>query len=193
MAGGLLQLSNGTGAQDKILTAKPEVTFFKSMYRQHTNFAIESIPQTLQGEPNFGQSTACTIARNGDLVHRIYLELVFEDYTNASGDLPSPSNFGYKMIKSACLEIGGTTIDKHYGEWMELWSMLSTPAGVMKAHSAMVGEADKFNTTGSGVRVCIPLHFWFCRNPGLALPLIALQFHEVKLRIDFNEKLREHR
>jgi len=149
MGGGLMQLV-AYGAQDAFLTGNPEITFFKVVYRRHTNFAMESIVQDFNGS---GTRKTATISRNGDLVTNCWLE----------------GCEGTSNIESIDLEIGGQRIDKHYGEWMDIWTELTCPNGKRRGYDAL-------NTVGT-----VPLQFFFCRNPGLALPLIALQYHEVKL------------
>jgi hypothetical protein len=188
MGGGLLQLV-AYGAQDVYLTGNPQITFFKVVYRRHTNFSIESIQQTFNGNAELGNRVTCQISRNGDLVHKLYLQV--------SASLDSAQNvflqpfFGYKMIKHLELEIGGQRIDKQYGEWMYIWNELTMDSGKKEGYYQMVG-GNKSNapikyTTNDKISLYIPLEFWFCRNIGLALPLIALQYHEVKVNIEFNK------
>ena len=172
MGGGLLQLV-AYGAQDVYLTGNPQITFFKVVYRRHTNFALESIQQTFNGTVAAGSRVTSTISRNGDLINRMYL---VADMTGAH------TWAGLKLIKSVELEIGGQKIDKQYGEWMYIWNELSLPKGKRDGYNIMVGATASTNTTED---VCVPLEFWFCRNVGLALPLIALQYHEVKVNIEF--------
>jgi len=176
MGGGLLQLV-AYGAQDVYLTGNPQITFFKVVYRRHTNFALESIQQTFNGSVNFGQRVTATISRNGDLISRAYLVMSERGgggtFTNAVPYL------GLRVIKSAEVEIGGQRIDKHYSDWMYIWNELSLPAGKKEGYFKMVGGA------ANPTKMYVPLEFWFCRNIGLALPLIALQYHEVKVVIEF--------
>ena len=170
MGGGLLQLV-AYGAQDVYLTGNPQITFFKVVYRRHTNFSIESIQQTFNGTPGRGKRVTCQISRNGDLVHKLYL--VFSDGVS--------SNDARNLLKKVEVEIGGQLIDRQYGDWMEIWNELTLPAGKTEGYTKMVGGSG-----ASGNRY-VPLEFWFCRNIGLALPLIALQYHEVKINIEFEE------
>jgi len=319
MGGGLLQLV-AYGAQDVYLTGNPQITFFKVVYRRHTNFALESIQQTFNGSVGYGQRVTATISRNGDLISRAYLEI-------ESSDSDLVPYFGLRVLKEAEVEIGGQRIDKHYSEWMYIWNELTMPEGKKEAYFEMVGgsgslsggkflelKADKFNiqapvttpglihvitqdstttdpvpgttvleitpvvdaaatsatvtihntsgygslanlngvkllvdpqefrifiedaddevqffhnstagdtintsnpkligvnamtgllditayfTLSSGTnaskpaeeleKLYIPLQFWFCNNFGLALPLIGLQYHEVKINIQFEE------
>ena len=189
------------GAQDIYLTGNPQITFFKVVYRRHTNFSMESIQQTWDGTSTGadGRCTA-TISRNGDLIHKMYIEV--------GGTTVSTTNPGANFIKDIELEIGGQRIDKHSGLWMETWSELTAenPSGVTALLDdcdtvPMVGLTKFQRTSGMGgiggalleggapdnnktSAFTVPLYFWFCRNPGLALPLIALQYHEVKVILD---------
>ena len=192
MGGGLLQLV-AYGAQDVYLTGNPQITFFKVVYRRHTNFAMEAIQQTFSGIANFGNTVYCQISRNGDLIHRTYLEVGIPKL--ATGDDATNNSYvnylGLRLLKSVAIEIGGQQIDKHYSDWLYIWNELSLPSGKHNSWNMMVGaDSDALNSgvygnTTDGTTLYIPLEFWFCRNIGLALPLIALQYHEVKLKIEF--------
>jgi len=209
MAGGLMQLV-AYGAQDVYLTGNPQITFFKVVYRRHTNFAIESIEQTFNGTPDFGKKVHCTISRNGDLVSNMTLKLDIEITDSGVSSHGAWSAFlGHRILNYVDIEIGGTRIDRQYGEWMHLWNQLTLPAGKEAGYNRMIGHklglvGEQDSTTGAGVvkaidmdrlgkaagtplafSLNIPLQFWFCRNPGLALPLIALQYHEVRVTVDF--------
>ena len=186
MGGGLMQLV-AYGAQDIYLTGNPQITFFKVVYRRHTNFSMETITQTVNGSSTCGAGTSSTvtISRNGDLVHKVYLNITGET-SNA-----------LKHIDEVELEIGGQRIDRHSAQWMATWLDLSTPAGRSYELGTMIGNDVKGSAAttdagilgrGGSVQVGqIPLQFWFCRNPGLALPLIALQYHEVKLKFQWQD------
>jgi len=185
MGGGLLQLV-AYGAQDVYLTGNPQITFFKLVYRRHTNFAIEAIEQTPTGSNSLGSRVSFQITRNGDLIHRVYF---YGAITATGGDVALVPNFGQKLLKTIELEIGGQRIDKHYSEWLYIWNELSLPLGKRDGYNVMVGAnarniATKL-TQNSEYELYVPLEFWFCRNVGLALPLIALQYHEVKINIEY--------
>ena len=284
MGGGLLQLV-AYGAQDVYLTGNPQITFFKVVYRRHTNFAMESIEQSFNGNNNFGSSVSVLITRNGDLINRIYfngkiknngaasvisggaitavsstiveggtgystgeitipaptggtaakinitavdgaitgvsIESPGTGYSTGEITIPLPADaadddtaakinitanaitttdlsiklvpyFGQRLLKTIELEIGGQRIDKHYSEWLYVWNELSMTAGKKAGYQTMVG-GNSTNTpvalTGQkSYEVYVPLEFWFCRNVGLALPLIALQYHEVKINITYASK-----
>jgi len=178
MGGGLLQLV-AYGAQDVYLTGNPQITFFKVVYRRHTNFALESIQQTFNGSVGYGQRVTSTISRNGDLISRAYLVV------KPSNTTPTCPYYGLRLLKYVELEIGGQKIDKHYGEWLYIWNELSLPISKKEAYYSMVGgNGGNLN----GKNLYIPLEFWFCRNIGLALPLIGLQYHEVKVNIQFSSQ-----
>ena len=181
MGGGLMQLV-AYGAQDIYLTGNPQITFFKVVYRRHTNFAMEAIEQTFNGAAAMGQKFSCTISRNGDLLSRVYLEM---DIGSVNANT---LRVGHQMIDYVECEIGGQCIDKQYGEWMDIWAQLSSSTEEWTKLNRLVDGSLSANATGKD-KIYVPLQFWFCRNPGLALPLIALQYHEVKLNVQFASKV----
>lgn len=199
MGGGLMQLV-AYGAQDIYLTGNPQITFFKVVYRRHTNFSMESIEQTFNGSADFGKKVTCTISRNGDLMFRTYLQVTLPEITlDASSDKFRWLNWlGHVLIRYVELEIGGQRIDKHYGDWLHIWNELSQTPGHQEGYANMVGNVPALTQVYKGgdstdstaipdVTLYIPLEFFFCRNPGLALPLIALQYHEVKINLEFRD------
>ncbi len=221
MGGGLMQLV-AYGAQDVYLTGNPQITFWKVTYRRYTNFAIESIEQTFNGQADFGRRVQCTISRNGDLAYRTYLQVTLPEINQLMGMTSYNSSAatgvyarwldfpGEQLIAQVEVEIGGQRIDRQYGDWMHIWNQLTTTAEQARGYNKMIGNTTQltFITDPSFAdvdgpcdsqaprQVCaprnalpettlyIPLQFWFCSNPGLALPLIALQYHEVKINLD---------
>jgi hypothetical protein len=193
MGGGLMQLV-AYGAQDIYLTGNPQITFFKVVYRRHTNFSMEAIEQTINGTVGSGARVTSTISRNGDLVSNMYVRFASGAATvAASGDNP-----GHNLFDSVEVEIGGQRIDKHFGHWMEAHACLTeeNPGTIAPVNVAAVpaagctkfqglalagGVTDSAGTVTLTDAHYVPLRFWFNRNPGLALPLIALQYHEVKI------------
>jgi hypothetical protein len=157
------------GAQDVYLTGNPQITFFKVVYRRHTNFSKEAIEQTFNGSLSTGVGTLnCTLSRNGDLVQEIYL---VGTLTGGAADEDSTD-----VINTVEVEIGGQKIDKHYSQWLDIYNELFETDSSHARRLVMSG--------GANTPTCyIPLRFWFNRNPGLALPLIALQYHEVKINV----------
>ena len=188
MGGGLMQLV-AYGAQDIYLTGNPQITFFKIVYRRHSNFAIEAIEQTLNGNADFNRRVSCTISRNGDLIHRVYLQTSLPQVTAEGGCVRWVDNVGHFLMKNYEIEIGGQRIDKHYNHWLEIWYQLTIPAGQKEGYKKMIGQSPASlrvpQQSQPATRLYIPFQAWFCRNVGLALPLIALQYHEVKINIEF--------
>ena len=268
MGGGLMQLV-AYGAQDIYLTGNPQITFFKVVYRRHTNFAMEAIEQTFNGAASLGNKFSCTISRNGDLLGQVFLEMdvslaqtskslksitlketisgtaeeetlnlanaaaadsfylatnvltVQTDNTGGAGadtlqievnastddyvygaaagagqvlvgpttataitEVNGAQRVGQRAIEYVEVEIGGQCIDKHYGDWMDIWAGLTYSQEKWQKWNRMVNATLPANGS-SDAKLYVPLQFWFCRNPGLALPLIALQYHEVKLNVQF--------
>ena len=179
MAGGLMQLV-AYGAQDVYLTGNPKVTFFQAVYKKHTNFAMENIEQTVNGTAAKDGRVSVTIARNGDLVGEMYLELT-PALTATGQDMPYLAE---RAVKDIELTIGGQRIDKHYQRWWRLYSELYLD----EAKKVNWGKMTSKPVATSTNKVFLPLIFFFNRNPGLFLPLIALQYHEVRLDIDLSSE-----
>jgi hypothetical protein len=196
MGGGLLQLV-AYGAQDAYITGNPHITFWKVLYKRHTNFAIEAMRVNFTGAPSYGQRVVAVVNRNADLIWKTYVEVTLPDTRSSatgktynvlwSGD--SLRRLGYILLNKIEVEIGGQVIDRHYGEWLYLWENLTSSYDNSVKLDSMLGAAvmtttSAFNACNSRPNVLyIPLQFWFNRNPGLALPLIALQYHEVRFNI----------
>ena len=185
--GGLLQLV-ARGKQDVFLTGNPQITWFKMVYRRYTNFAIESMPMYFDGDPDFGKRLSCLIPRRGDLLGQVMLEVTLpaiklsSDHTTVASYVNA---VGHALIQEISIEIGEQEIDKQTGEWMEIWSNLTTPEEHKFGFYDMIGKVDGYlppNLYGP-LKLYIPLRFWFCKNPGLALPLLALQYHPIRINI----------
>lgn len=186
--------------QDVYLTGNPQITFFKVVYRRYTNFAMECIEQTLTGNPDFGRKTNALIIRNGDLAYRMYLMVTLN--TVRWNDPKNRCKFawirrlGHALIKNVDVEIGGSRIDRQYGTWLDLWYELTHDINQERGYRAMIGDVEELTRLdgpdGNGhckdhYTMYIPMQFWFNRNSGLALPLIALQYHEVRLLFEFED------
>ena len=183
MAGGLMQLV-AYGAQDVYLTGSPKVTFFQAVYKRHTNFAMENIEQVVNGSAGANARLSVTVARNGDLIGEMYLEMTSAATLSVSTNVTASSTATASMewvaeraISDVELTVGGQRIDKHYQKWWRLYSELYLD----EAKKAQYGKMA--SATAAGDKVFLPLLFFFNRNPGLYLPLIALQYHEVRLDI----------
>lgn len=168
------------GAQDLYLTGSPEITFFKSIYKRHTNYSLEAIEQTFNGQVGFGKRVSCTISRNGDLITNMYLEVVME----ADGATWFPVE---ALVKEVELEIGGQKIDRHYSDWFRIYDELFRAGTQKNAYFRMTNFPNEDQIVGTPIkrRLYLPLIFFFNKEPGMALPLIALQFHEVKVHFTF--------
>ena len=185
MAGGLMQLV-AYGAQDVYLTGNPKVTFFQAVYKRHTNFAMELIQQTTNGSPSSSGRVSVTIARNGDLVGNMHVALTPAVSHLTSNNVNFDSNWiAERAIAAVELTIGGQRIDKHYQTWWRLYAELFLNESDKLAYGKMTTYSGVLlSSTATQNRVYLPLLFFFNRNPGLYLPLIALQYHEVRLDFD---------
>ena len=212
MGGGLMQLVS-YGAQDVYISGNPQITFWKILYKRHTNFAMESIEVTFNGQADFNKRVTAIINRNADLMYKTYVQVVLPQVslTTANDTFRWVHYIGHRLIKQVELEIGGQRIDRQYGDWMQIWTQVATEAGTVRALNSIIGHTDDLVllktvagfpldapcSSNENTQTClsrrgtpaktlyIPLQFWFCRNPGVAIPLIALQYHEVRINVDF--------
>ncbi len=179
------------GAQDVYLSGNPQITFFKVVYRRHTNFAVEPIQQTWNGSVDFGRQVTCTINRNGDLITNMYVNVELAQQNNVSVPWGYTNRLGHALIQQCKIEIGGSQIDLHYGDWLNIWYELTHKSGQTTGYAKMIGDVPdltKVNTNNKPFyQMYIPLQFWFNRNNGLALPLIALQYHDVRITVNFRD------
>jgi hypothetical protein len=195
MGGGLLQLV-AVGIQDIYLIGNPQITFFKTIYKRYTNFSMESMPQNISGRTDFGQYIQVAIERKGDLIKDIVFDVLLPV-------LPSgyywTNGIGNVLFKQIDLEIGGQLIDRHYSEWLDIWSQLTIDASKIGAYDTMVGNYNalsslQINAT-TQLQLHVPMFFWFNREYSMALPLIALQYHDIVLKItlrDLNSCIRNN-
>ena len=201
------------GAQDVYISGNPQITFWKILYKRHTNFAVESIEVTFNGQADFNKRVTAIINRNADMMYKTYLQVVLPQVSPTLTYQARWVNFvGHQLINMVEVEIGGQRIDRQYGDWMQIWTQLSTEAGSVRALNSMIGQTAALTfptqlggntppqpcSTNGQLSSCgalnalpattlyVPLQFWFCRNPGVAIPLIALQYHEVRINVEFN-------
>lgn len=205
MGGGLLQLV-AYGAQDAYITGNPQITFWKGLYKRHTNFAMEPFRVNFSGQSQWGTKQTAIIGRHADLLYSTYIEVVLpKDGPTGYSDFlwnNDQGALGFNLIKYVELDIGGQIIDRLYGEWLYLWSALTSNSTTLeKTKNLVSGPCDSIGasslsngvgcgTSGRQVKpnvLYIPLSFFYTKNPGAALPLIALQYHEVKINIYWNE------
>ena len=192
MAGGLLQLS-AVGKQDVYLTSSPNHNFFKSVYHRYHNFALEEIKQSSIGEINFGKNFTTRIARRGDLVTYLALSFKLPALSIPSGStyVGWTNNLSMALVKSAELLIGGNRIDKLYSIWMDIWDELAVNESIRDGQSRLIGKFEtvsEVQTNATGITdYYLRLPFWFLNKPGLAIPLVALQYHDIELKIEFRD------
>ncbi len=190
--GGLLDLV-ALGQQDTFTVGNPQVTFFKSMHKRHTNFTTEMVENTMEGNVAFGKQCSAKIQRVGDLIKEIYLKIKLPSVVPSAGSkFAWVKRLGFYMIDDVYIDIGGTSIDKHYGHFLNIWYELARcPGKKEKGLLRMIGDIPALTSYTSTPKpaktLYVPLSFWFNKNSGLALPLIALQYHEVFLRVKFLE------
>jgi hypothetical protein len=189
MGGGLMQLV-AYGAQDVYLSGNPQITFFKVVYRRHTNFAVEPIEQTWNGSATFGRQVTCNINRNGDLITNMYVVVNLPAVTTSNVPWGYVNRLGHALVSECKVEIGGSKIDEQWGDWLNIWYELSHKVGQERGYAKMIGDTPELKSmslTKPETILYVPLQFWFNRNNGLALPLIALQYHDVRVTVYFRE------
>lgn len=195
MAGGIIQLV-AYGIQDLYLTGDPQITYFKVLYRRHTNFAIESIIQNFTAAADFGEIVTCNLARAGDLIGTTFLHVELPAIPKFIDPLTGEEdpikkfawvrNLGAALIKEITIEIGGKLIDRQYGEFMYIWGQLTNRQNVGLAKmGANVPEMYEFTNGKPSYKLYIPITFWFCRERGLSLPVIALTSSDIKMTVTF--------
>jgi len=195
--GGLLQLV-AQGKQDVFLTGNPQITWFKMVYRRYTNFSMESSVIQFDNQADFGRKITTTIPRKGDLLGALWLEIELPTLykTNSTTGVKTPLSYtnatAHALIQEISIEIGEQEIDKQTGEWMELYSNYVITQDKIQGWQNMIGKVtggSQGNRPANSVQLYgplylyVPLRFWFCKNPGLALPLIALQYHPIRINI----------
>jgi hypothetical protein len=213
MTGGLIQLIS-RGIIDTFITESPEITFFKSVFHRHTNFAIETYEDVFNGPTSFGSTSMCKINNYGDLVSDMILRVELPSLNLIPPNLVCVNNeindcycnkcrgsavfswanaIGHVMIDYVELHIGGKMVDRQYGEWLEVWTELVQTNEKRQGYYEMIGKVEPaaFKHSFRGpLTLFIPMNFWFCRNVGYALPLLSLYYEEVYLKIkwrNFND------
>jgi len=196
MSGGLIQLV-AYGVQDMYLTKDPQITFFKIVYRRHTNFSTEVIPQFFTHGPDFGRRVTAIINRNGDLIGKTHLVVILPtipQFKDENNDVDILTKFawvrrvGYALIKTIEIEIGNELIDRQYGDWLNIWHELTITNN--KDLSKILGDVKELTEFSNGkkqYKLFIPLKFWFNRFYGLALPAISLQYNHIKINLEIND------
>jgi len=189
MTAGIMQLI-AYGAQDVYLTGNPQITFFKVVYRRHTNFSIEAIEHQFAGEPGFNKRITAKITRNADLVNRVYIRVNIASINPEATKFAWIRRLGHALIRLVDIFIGGTRIDTHYGTWLDIWYELARFGNHEKGYARMIGDVPEMTTYNTDIKpeyiLYIPLQFWFNRFVGLSVPIIALQYHDMTVSVEFN-------
>ena len=178
------------GAQDVYLTGNPQITFFKVVYRRTTNFSVEAIEVPFDSA-RFGGRNTIQVLRNGDLATQVYVKVTLPELTTVGQGykVAWTRRIGHVLMNNIEVTIGGSQIDKHYGLWLDIWYELTHTEEQTRGYDNMIGnvpELTVLNTYIPQYTLYVPLQFWFNRNTGLALPLIALQYHEVRFNVEFS-------
>jgi len=200
---GLLELV-AHGVQDVYLIGNPQFTFFKTVYKRHTNFSMEAFQLSYDAKPDWGKRTTFNITRYADLIYTMMVEIdipkIYTQYTadsswggsasdfdttDAKGTISWVNNTGHAAVLYYDIKIGGQLIDRQYSEWMEIWTQLTQSESKKRGLDQLLNRNSNLEKTSAAQTLYVPLQFWFCRNIGLALPLIALQYHDVELEVNF--------
>lgn len=214
MGGGVMQLV-AVGSQDQYISGSPEISYFKMVYKRHTNFSMESVRQSFNTKPTLdlnGNTFTCRISRVADLLQEIFFSVELPDiYSSEKFRFRWIPNIACYMINSCSVRIDTQLIDQTWGEWMDIWNELTLTSDKREGYNKLTGNIEEFvnpriqepivvldNNTISYIyypegitepsikkrRLYLPLPFWFTKNPGLALPLIALQYQNIDVTIE---------
>jgi hypothetical protein len=197
MALGLLLLVS-VGKENIYLSSEPEITFFKITHKRHTNFSIETIAQYFKSTPDFSRRVTVNLSKNADLLEKIYLYVELPDIIKENHSvLPTGiKNFawvkkvGLALLNFVDLEIGGILIDRHYGDYLNIWAELVLSLGRKKGMSKMIGNIDVLTNYSNGKNtysLYVPFNFWFCLDSGIALPIVAMIHNDIKIHVEFND------
>ena len=193
MASGRVILST-TGIQDEFLTGEPQMTYFLKQFKRHTRFAMETAENPIDGTIDFGNNLSAIIPRKGDIIRNLSFKIELSDITADTGTPVYTDSIGHALIEYCDLVIGGQTIERITGEYMEIFSELCVSNSQQDAYYYLVGKSrnqtvDGGNNTGRRVYI-VTLPFYFFRNNQLGIPLYSIYRQEVELKFKFR-KLRE--
>lgn len=193
VSGNLALLSKG--GEEIYLVGNPQKTYFKSVYQQHTRFAMNKLPAGNQQKCKFGRKVRYTINRSGDLLKDLFLEIEvppLKQTQEGAEYVGYVNNFMASCIRRIDFYIGEQLIDRITGSWIDIYNELFT--GVKReTHDVLIGKsnselAPRFNALDSPSKFLLPIPFWFCENIGHALPLIALQYNDIYVDIYFQKR-----
>jgi hypothetical protein len=188
MTAGLIQLVS-YGAQDVYMIHNPEITFFKIVYRRHTNFSTEPIQHNFNTITDFSKTSTCIVTRHADLIRKIYLVVTLPEVVNLLNNNLTfrwVNKIGYAIIKKIELEIGADVINELYGDWLNIWYELTTYNN-LDSIIGNVEELTSFSKSKKCYKLFIPLEFWFNKTTGLSLPSICLDYNNIKINVEFTE------
>jgi len=185
------------GRDDLYIVQDPDITYFKLVYKKHTNFSIESIDQYFKTIPDFGRKVTLNVSKNADLMGNIYLKVILPSiFVNNHPEINNIKKFrwvdriGFAIIKYVDIEIGGILINRLYSDWLNIWYELTVNSGMKSGYDKMIGNISSLKTFSNGMdsyELTIPINFWFTRESGLYLPLIAIYQHEINIEVEFND------
>lgn len=180
MSGGIVQLV-AVGAQDAYLTGKPEVSFYRSSYKRYTHFANSVERQLISGTPSAGGISTIRFEKKGDLLSYVYLSA-----RDGNGAMVPNLNWTSNIIDKVELLIGGQVIDMQDSEWM---NNIEPVVGAVNTNQRLLGPYAGGINPGATTNSFQALKFFFCKDWQSALPLVALQYHDVEIRITWSANL----
>ena len=193
MGGGLFQLAAYGIMDKKYLLGNPSNSYFKSIFKKYSNFSSETKRTYFNTDFDFGKKIKVTIPKIGDLIMDMYIEIELPKInSNQNQTVGYINSVALALIKNIKLKIGDQLIVEHYGDWNNIWSQFTVASEKKICYNNLIGKYGFINSNldSEGGIYIVPLHFWFCNNPGLALPLASLQYHSITLEFelrDFNE------
>lgn len=188
------------GDENIVLNDKPQITFFKIIYRRYTNFSVETVKNNFLYQAKFGKKYSLELGKLGDLIHKMWLVMELPDIPivysldniiNKKLKFKWAQKVAYAIIDYIEVEIGGQTIQKQWGEWMNVLNELNWN-NYNSRIDEYIGNTPEFTTyefVKDGIKskmLYIPLFFWFCNTSGLALPLLCLEYASVRINIQLN-------
>ena len=192
MTGSVLQLV-AYGIEDIFLTNEPQITYFKVVYKRHTNFSREEIRQNFSQKPDFNAQISAIISRNADLMEKSYLVITLPEIKKSTDNITKYAwvkNIGYALIDTISIEINNRPICKHYGEWMYLWNEMFNQKAKENSFKKMIGntpELTDFTFYKNSYKLYVPLQFWFCRSSANSLPLVSLEYSDIKINLSIKD------
>ena len=207
MGGALLQLA-AYGSENIYLNGNPEITYFKTIYKRYTNFAIQNIDVLLEGprQLSFDKTTRykIKIPRNGDLINDMYLKFNLPDIFSDKRKFKWIDSIGYTIIDYLDIFIGGSRIQRLTGKYLDTISKISLNNEKKQYLNNLINSSNinenyiynnnqpefsnniinKYSKTSPSIQgktIFVPLHLWFSKNWGSSIPLIALQYHDTEL------------